>query len=244
MKPVENVREAEGLSDVVVWPSVGKRETRDYGRQDRVGAGAGASPLPRLDVSTIPPHPHSPIRPSVSFPDPPVYPDVHVRTNERLIPNEVIARIEEITAQEDGARLTDRLPKDAAQLFVDVVHEVRSRAPLLPERSVLLLYPLSTPSYFRNSASQALDLPNLPSPPRSKWLSALCRVCGRRALLPRSLQIPLCYNRLELPQYSGGFSDVWIGDYQGRRVAAKALRVYLTSDLHKIRKVGHFKHDF
>ena len=74
-------------------------------------------------------------------------------------------------------------------------------------------------------------------------MSALCYVCGRRALLPRSLQISLCYNRLEVPQYSGGFSDVWMGDYQGQRVAAKVLRVYLTSDLNSIRKVGHLKHE-
>ena len=29
-----------------------------------------------------------------------------------------------------------------------------------------------------------------------------------------------------------------MGDYQGRRVAAKVLRVYLTSDFGKIRRVG------
>jgi len=33
---------------------------------------------------------------------------------------------------------------------------------------------------------------------------------------------------------------VWMGDYQGQRVAAKALRVYATSDLDKIRRVGSF----
>ena len=32
-----------------------------------------------------------------------------------------------------------------------------------------------------------------------------------------------------------------MGDHQGRRVAAKALRVYLTSDLTKIRRVCQFK---
>ena len=46
-----------------------------------------------------------------------------------------------------------------------------------------------------------------------------------------------------MPQYSGGFSDVWTGNYQGQRVAAKVLRVYLTSDLDEIRRVGHCKHE-
>ena len=35
-----------------------------------------------------------------------------------------------------------------------------------------------------------------------------------------------------------------MGNYRGRRVAAKVLRVYLTSDLNKIRRVGHFKREF
>ena len=33
---------------------------------------------------------------------------------------------------------------------------------------------------------------------------------------------------------------MWMGDYQGQRVAAKVLRVYTTSDLDKIRRVGSF----
>ena len=36
----------------------------------------------------------------------------------------------------------------------------------------------------------------------------------------------------------GGFADVWKGQYDGREVASKALRVYQTSDLKKIREVG------
>ena len=69
-------------------------------------------------------------------------------------------------------------------------------------------------------------------------MRALCRVCGHRALLPKSLQIPLCYDRLQVPQYEGGHADVWRGNHQGRLVAAKVLRVYLTSDFGKIRRVG------
>jgi len=53
-----------------------------------------------------------------------------------------------------------------------------------------------------------------------------------------SLQIPLCYNRSDIPQYRGGYADVWKGEHQGRPVAAKVLRVYSTSDFDKIRRVG------
>ena len=184
----------------------------------------------------------TPARQSVSFPDSPAYPDALVRTNERLIPNEVISRIEEITAiYGDGAKLADHLHEDAAQSFVDAVYEVHPHFLSLPACSVSFPCPLLSPFNFLNFAIQALDRPVLPSPLRSKWFTALYRVCGRRALLPRSLQIPLCYDRLELPQYSGGFADVWMGDHQGRRVAAKALRVYLTSDLTEIRRVCLFK---
>jgi hypothetical protein len=41
---------------------------------------------------------------------------------------------------------------------------------------------------------------------------------------------PLCH---------GGFADVWKGQHRGREVAAKVLRVYLTSDFERIRKVDH-----
>ena len=47
----------------------------------------------------------------------------------------------------------------------------------------------------------------------------------------------LCYNRLHNLQYKGGYTDVWMGDHQGRWVAAKVLRVYSTSDFDKIRRV-------
>jgi len=74
---------------------------------------------------------------------------------------------------------------------------------------------------------------------KKKCLSALCKICGRQALLPSSFKIPLCYDRLEDALYSGGYADVWMGEHQGRKVAVKVLRVYSTSDLDKITTVGH-----
>ena len=110
-----------------------------------------------------------------------------------------------------------------------------NHTPSLPRHVVSLLHTLRTPP----CVNQALNLPNLSPQLRRKSLRALCRVCGSRALLPRSLQIPLCYDRLQVPQYKGGYADVWMGNHQGRRVAAKVLRVYSTSDFGKIRRVGY-----
>jgi len=42
---------------------------------------------------------------------------------------------------------------------------------------------------------------------------------------------------METPQGHGGFADVWKGHYQGEDVAVKVLRVYLTSDFERIRRV-------
>ena len=69
-------------------------------------------------------------------------------------------------------------------------------------------------------------------------MDGLCWVCGRHALLPKSLQIPLCYDRSVAPLYRGGFSDVWKGKHKGRHVAVKVLRVYSTGDFVKITSVG------
>jgi hypothetical protein len=131
----------------------------------------------------------------------------------------------------DEVRMVRDLRGDDAQTLIDVIHEVRSV--LFLPRHVLIIPP--SLSFF---ADQALDLQDLQPWLRRTCLSVLCRVCGRQALLPRSLQIPLCYNRLDTPLYRGGFADVWKGEYQGRYVAVKALRVYSTSDFFKITSVG------
>ena len=66
----------------------------------------------------------------------------------------------------------------------------------------------------------------------------LCRICGRRGMLPKSLQIPLSYDRLDTPLYHGGYADVWKGKHEGSHVAVKVLRVYSTSDFDKVTTVG------
>ena len=64
------------------------------------------------------------------------------------------------------------------------------------------------------------------------------RICGHQSLLPKSLAVPICYDPTETPQCHGGFADVWKGEYGGKEVAAKALRISLKSDLDRIRRVS------
>ena len=75
-------------------------------------------------------------------------------------------------------------------------------------------------------------------------MATLCKICGHQALLPRSVQIPLCYDRESTPLYRGGYAEVWKGEHEGREVAVKVLTVYMTSDLDKIRQVGRRRHPY
>ena len=75
-------------------------------------------------------------------------------------------------------------------------------------------------------------------PVRRKCLAILCKVCSHYGLIPRSIQIPLCHDRTEAPRYEGGFAKVWKGEHEGIAVAVKVLKVFTTSDLVKIKRVG------
>ena len=57
-------------------------------------------------------------------------------------------------------------------------------------------------------------------------------------LLPRALEIQALYDRTGAALYRGGFADVWKGEYCGRDVAVKVIRMYSTSDLQKMTAVG------
>ena len=65
-------------------------------------------------------------------------------------------------------------------------------------------------------------------------MKLLCKICAHYSLLPKSLQIELCYNPAGVAHCRGGFADVWKGNHCGLEVAVKVLRVYLNSDLEKI----------
>ena len=154
--------------------------------------------------------------------------------------HEVVSLVEGIFEDEEEVRALNDLRGDDAQTFIDVIHEVRFRSPS-PKKHVLIgLVGRFTLSGSFVCADQALDSPNLLLWLRRECLTTLSRMCGRHALLPRSLQIPLCYNRLDTPLYDGGSANVWRGNHEGRPVAVKALKVYQSSNIVRIRSVGSF----
>lgn len=67
-----------------------------------------------------------------------------------------------------------------------------------------------------------------------KCLKLLYKTCGRCVLLPKTLEIPVCYDRASDALFRGGYADVWKGEHCGRDVAVKVIRLYSTSDLRKI----------
>lgn len=75
---------------------------------------------------------------------------------------------------------------------------------------------------------------------RGRCLCYLYAVYDQQALLPRSLQVPLCYDTKGYPLGHGGSADVWKGRHLGQEVAAKVLRVYSKNDLKPIERVGRW----
>jgi len=69
-------------------------------------------------------------------------------------------------------------------------------------------------------------------------MKTLRKMCVRHSLVPKSLKIELGDDPPGVLMYGGGFGDVWNHEFQGREVAVKVLRTYLTSDLGKIIRVG------
>ena len=81
-------------------------------------------------------------------------------------------------------------------------------------------------------------MPSLSPPIRKKCLKSMHRTCGHHSLIPSTLKVPICYDRNGHPLYKGGCADVWKGEYCGRDVAVKVLRIYSTSNLQEIINVG------
>ena len=66
----------------------------------------------------------------------------------------------------------------------------------------------------------------------------MCKIYSDHALIPRSMQIPLCCNQTEDSRYEGEFARILKGEHEGIEVAIKVLKVFVTSDLVKIKRVG------
>lgn len=83
-----------------------------------------------------------------------------------------------------------------------------------------------------DAVDQMLD--SLPPWIQKKCVGVMRKICGRQALIPRSVQIQLCCDRSGTPLYQGGYADVWKAEYGGREIALKVLRVFSVSDVEKI----------
>ena len=77
----------------------------------------------------------------------------------------------------------------------------------------------------------------MPDRERLKLFNKLCKKCSRHRIIPKSMNIPDCLKGSEEVE-CGGFADILHSTYQGRRVAVKVVRVYVTSDLDLILSVS------
>jgi len=64
-------------------------------------------------------------------------------------------------------------------------------------------------------------------------------ICGRQALIPRSLKVEPQYDQKVHPLRDGGFSEVWRGRHDGKEVAVKVFRAHLSGDLEQVITVGY-----
>jgi hypothetical protein len=69
-------------------------------------------------------------------------------------------------------------------------------------------------------------------------MKLLRMMCARHSLVTSSLKIELYDDPPGPPVCRGGFGDVWERQYRGQKVAVKVLKVYASSDLQKIIRVG------
>jgi len=73
---------------------------------------------------------------------------------------------------------------------------------------------------------------------RKKCFKSLCRICASRGVLPKLYTLNADYlRRSEVPDYSGGFGEVWKGAYNETDVAIKRLRGVVASELEKRKEV-------
>jgi hypothetical protein len=74
---------------------------------------------------------------------------------------------------------------------------------------------------------------------REKYSAVLRKLCGHAAILPTSHTLTDGLKKSgEIPKAGGGFAEVWQGTYKGHTVAIKALRMYDTDELLKVKKVS------
>jgi len=147
-------------------------------------------------------------------------------------PHELPSLIEVIFSSQDESDTIRRLLGDDVQAFVDVMDEACSTSTRHRE-------PVSIETDINMFCHQALDRPDISPQTREHCLRTLCKLCGRHALLPTTLKTPISFERTGDALYRGGFADVWKGEYRGRDVAVKVIRIYSNSELQRVIGVSY-----
>lgn len=75
---------------------------------------------------------------------------------------------------------------------------------------------------------------------KQAFFGTLRRLAGKHGRLPESMVITdkINFSASSQPHTSGGFADIKSGEYKGCTVAVKTLRVAVTDDFGKLRKVS------
>ena len=77
----------------------------------------------------------------------------------------------------------------------------------------------------------------MPDRERLKLLNELCKTCSRHGVIPKFMHVPDC-SEGSIEVECGGFANVSQGMYEGRQVAIKVVRMYVTSDMDIILSVS------
>ena len=75
-----------------------------------------------------------------------------------------------------------------------------------------------------------LEEGKVPLKDQPEFLNKLGKLCRQLKTIPDSMRIDNCLKDLTDEEYGGGNATVFRSEYQGRPVAVKSLRLYLTSD--------------
>ena len=85
---------------------------------------------------------------------------------------------------------------------------------------------------------QLLDRPSLSPTFRPPFVNALLHLARKSELYPQILVRQDITFGEKYPVAAGQFGDVWKGLFNGREVAVKVLKLYLTTDISQHHKVG------
>ena len=97
----------------------------------------------------------------------------------------------------------------------------------------LLLLSQYRPSIVSTKAYPTADTQN------AKSIIALGEVCSATSLLPTSALLSAeLEKRGEIAVASGGFTDIWRGEYYARQVAIKTFRIYPAQNLKQAKEVS------